>query len=53
MPRSLLHPFRKSSGHPNSMNKLPLMSQQKFMKVKLRSVSKLAQSQPKLCPKSA
>ena len=28
MPRSPLHPFPKSSGHPNSMNKLPLTSQQ-------------------------
>ena len=29
MPRSPLHPFPKSLVHPNSMNKLPLTSQQK------------------------
>ena len=29
MPRSHLHPFPKSLGHPNSMNKLTLTSQQK------------------------
>ena len=31
MPRSPLHPFPKSLVHPNSMNKLPLTSQQQEM----------------------
>ena len=32
MPRSPLHPFPKSEGHPNSMNKLTLTSQQQSKK---------------------